>query len=142
VTAEHNKALVARLFDELVNKRNLSQISQFLTPDFKRHDIGRLFPDRIGTEGTKDHLSMLMGGIPDLRTELIDVVAEGDRVCARYVMYGTHKGELFGRPGTGKSVRWEGINIYRIADGKIAETWQLADGIRLLQQTGVLPREY
>jgi predicted ester cyclase len=139
VTPEQNKALVARVFEELINKRNFAQVPEFFVPDFKRHDIGRLFPDRFGSESTKDHVSMLIAGIPDLRMELIDVFAEGDRVCVRYVAYGTHTGELLGKHGTGKSVRWEGINIYRMADGKIAETWQLADALRLLQQIGVLP---
>jgi predicted ester cyclase len=141
MTSEHNKALVVKVFDEMLNNRNLSLVPQLLTPDFKRHDIGRLFPDRTGAESTKDHASMIFAGIPDLRADLIDVFAEGDRVCARYVAYGTHTGELLGRSGTGKSVRWEGVNIYRIADGKIAETWQLADAVRLLQQLGVLPQD-
>ena len=139
---EQNKALVARVFEELINKRNFSQVPEFFVPGFKRHDIGRLFPDRLGAESTKDHVSMLIAGIPDLRTELIDVFAGGDRVCVRYLAQGTHTGELLGKPGTGNRVRWEGINIYRMADGKIAETWQLADALQLLQQIGVLTGEY
>ncbi|WP_224245700.1 ester cyclase [Hyalangium gracile] len=139
MTPEQNKALVVRLFEELLNQRNVSRVSEFLSPGFERHDIGQLFPDRVGAEGTKDHVAMLLAGIPDIRMDLIDVFAEGDRVCARYVAHGTHTGELFGRPGTGNPVRWEGINIYRLVDGKIAETWQLADNLRLLRQIGVLP---
>lgn len=139
MTPEQNKALVVRVFEELINKRNFALVPEFFASDFKRHDIGRLFPDRSGAESPKDHVSMLIAGIPDLRTELIDVFAEGDRVCVRYVASGTHTGVLLGRPGTGKSVRWEGVNIYRMADSKIAETWQLADALRLLQQIGVLP---
>ncbi len=141
MTPEQNKALIARAFEELINKRNFALVPEFFRPDIKRHDIGRLFPDRFGSENTKAHLSMLIAGIPDLRTELIDVFAEGDRVCVRYMAHGTHTGELLGRPGTGKSVRWEGINIYRMADGKIAETWQLFDSLGLLQQIGALPQE-
>ena len=82
---------------------------------------------------------MLMAGIPDLHADIIDVVAAGDRVCVRYVASGTHQGELLGKPGSGKPVSWAGINIYRMADDRIAEVWQLADGVGLLQQIGVLP---
>ncbi|WP_224363384.1 ester cyclase [Hyalangium versicolor] len=138
MTPAQNKALVARLFEELINERNTSRVHEFLAPDFERHDIGQLFPDRSGAESTKEHVAMLFTGIPDLRMDVLDLVAEGDRVCARYVAYGTHTGELLGRPGSGKPVRWEGINIYRFVDGKIVETWQLGDGMRLLQQIGAL----
>jgi predicted ester cyclase len=139
MTLEQNKAFVVKVFEELVNKRDFSRLSEFFAPDFVRHDLGRLFPDRFGAEGPREHVSMLLAGIPDLRMELIDVFAQGDRVCVRYVASGTHTGELLGRAGSGKPVSWAGVNIYRMADGRIAEVWQLADGVGLLQQIGVLP---
>ena len=52
-----------------------------------------------------------------------DLVAEGDRVVARVTMSGTHRGEYAGMPGSGRAVRAEGIEIFRIARGKIAEGW-------------------
>jgi predicted ester cyclase len=140
MTPERNKAFLVNVFEVVVNNRDFSRLSEFFTPDFVRHDLGRLFPERFGTQGPKEHISMLLAGIPDLRSEIIDVFSEGDRVCVRYVATGTHTGELLGKPGTGKPLRWAGVNIYRIADdGRIAEVWQSADGVGLLQQIGVLP---
>ena len=67
------------------------------------------------------------------------MIAEGDKVAVRFTARGTHKGEFLGIPPTGKQVAWAGINIYRVASGKIAETWQLSDGLGLMQQLGVVP---
>jgi steroid delta-isomerase-like uncharacterized protein len=139
MTPEQNKAFVVKAFDELINKRDFSRLTEFFAPGFARHDLGRLFPDRFGAEGPREHVSMLLAAIPDLHSEIIDVFAEGDRVCVRYVASGTHTGELLGSPGSGKPVSWAGVNIYRMADGRIAEVWQLADGVGLLQKIGVLP---
>lgn len=139
MTPEQNKALVVKAFEELVNKRDFSRVSEFFTQGFVRYDLGRLFPERFGAEGPREHVSMLLAAIPDLRTELIDVFAAGDRVCVRYAASGTHTGELLGRHGSGKPVSWAGVNIYRMDDGRIAEVWQIADGVGLLEQIGVLP---
>jgi predicted ester cyclase len=68
-----------------------------------------------------------------------EMIAEGDRVMVRWTSHGTHRGELFGVPPTNKQVIYSGINIFRIADGKIAEIWDIVDSLWLWQQLGVLP---
>lgn len=142
MTPEQNKAIVARMLDETINRRNFAVVPELFTHDFRRHDIGHLFPDRYGTEGTKTHVSRLTDGIPDLHADIVGLFAEGDMVCMRYVAYGTHTGELLGKQPTGNPVRWEGVNIYRLVDGKIAETWQYADAMGLLRSIGALPTEH
>jgi predicted ester cyclase len=141
MTTEKNKETITRMVDELLNRQDFTHVSELIGPNFKRHDIGHLFPDRFGSEGTKDHVSRLRAGIPDLQAEILDLFAEGDRVCMRYVVRGTHTGELLGKQGTGNPVRWEGVNIYRMVDGKAVETWQFADALSLLRQIGALPSE-
>lgn len=66
-------------------------------------------------------------------------MAEGDRVVARIRAQGTHTGEIFGRPPTGKVVARPGISIYRIADGRIAEHWT-EQGQGILEQLGLEAR--
>ncbi len=68
-----------------------------------------------------------------------EMIAEGDRVMVRWTSRGTHQGESHGLPPTGKQVTNSGINIFRIADGKIAEVWDIYDRLWLWQQLGVLP---
>ncbi len=75
---------------------------------------------------------------PDLHVVIEDVVAEGDRVAARWTATGTHSGEFAGLPATGRAVRWGGIDIYRLVGGKVAEWWRNDDFIWLLKQLGKL----
>ncbi len=65
--------------------------------------------------------------------------AEEDKVVGRIVAYGTHEGELFGIPATGKSIRVSGIAIWPIRDGQIVEHWHETDELGLMQQLGVIP---
>jgi predicted ester cyclase len=68
-----------------------------------------------------------------------DLVAEGDKLTVRFTVEGTQQGELLGVPPTGKHFRISGIGIYRLAEGKFAETWEQTDLLGLMQQLGVLP---
>lgn len=68
-----------------------------------------------------------------------DMLAEEDRVMVRWTFYGTQQGEFAGLPATHRKVRYGGVNIFRIADGKIVEIWDTLDGLSLWQQLGVLP---
>jgi len=68
-----------------------------------------------------------------------DMLAEDDRVMVRWTFYGTQQGEFAGLPATHRQVNYAGINIFRIADGKIVEIWDLLDRLSLWQQLGVLP---
>lgn len=68
-----------------------------------------------------------------------EMIAEEDRVMVRWTFYGTHQGEFAGLPATHRQISYAGVNIFRIADGKIVEIWDLLDGLALWQQLGVLP---
>jgi len=76
---------------------------------------------------------------PDLEYTQEDLIAEGDRVVERWTARGTHKGALFGIPPTGKQITSTGILIHRIVDGKIVAFVEVADGLGLMQQLGVVP---
>jgi predicted ester cyclase len=64
------------------------------------------------------------------------MVAEGDAVVVRLVVEGTHRGNLLGIPATGRRVRWDAVDIYRLSDGKIAEEWAADDTAAVLYQVG------
>ncbi|MEZ4860991.1 MAG: ester cyclase [Caldilineaceae bacterium] len=68
-----------------------------------------------------------------------EILAEEDRVMVRWTFYGVQQGEFAGLPATHRQVRYGGVNIFRIADGKIIEIWDLLDRLSLWQQLGVLP---
>jgi steroid delta-isomerase-like uncharacterized protein len=67
------------------------------------------------------------------------MLAEGDRVVAQWTFRGVHQGEFHGLPATHREVAWSGINIFRLADGKIAEVWDISDRLWMWQQLSVLP---
>ena len=67
------------------------------------------------------------------------VLGEGDLVAVRWTYTGTHQGEFQGAAPTGRQATWSGISIFRIACGRIAETWSEADHLGRLQQLGLVP---
>jgi predicted ester cyclase len=90
-------------------------------------------------ESFKQAIQMWRIAFPDLEYTLEDLIAEGDRVVERWACRGTHKGALFGIPPTGKQITSTGILIHRIVDGKIVAFVEVADGLGLMQQLGVVP---
>jgi len=78
-------------------------------------------------------------GLPDVHFTVDDIIAEGDKVAARWTSTGTHKGELMGIPSTGKKVMVTGIVINHFADGKIVDDWESYDILGMMQQLGVIP---
>lgn len=90
----------------------------------------------VGVEAFKAFLTELFAGLPDNSVSVDETVAEGDRVACRWTMRGTHNGELFGFPATGRSVQISGFTIYRIANGKVVEETGAGNTLGLLQQLG------
>jgi predicted ester cyclase len=80
-----------------------------------------------------------IAAFPDLRNDLQDVFASGDKVVARVRVTGTNQGEFMGMPATGKSIDLEAIDIVRFGDGKAVEHWGAMDGMEMMQQLGAVP---
>src|SRR4030065_2294667 len=76
---------------------------------------------------------------PDLHITTDLLVAEGDKVTKVWTANSTHNGEFLGIPATGNRIVIKGIEVFRIADGKIAEVWVNMDNLGMLQQLGVIP---
>ena len=78
-------------------------------------------PAPLDGEGWQAFTAAFLAGFPDLRLVLEDVLAEGDRVAARWTFRGTHGGEFLGIAPTGKPVSMSAVEVNRVADGKVAE---------------------
>lgn len=131
------KALVRRHDDDIINQHDLSALERDLAADAIDHAAA---PNaRPGIEGARDWLTSIIAAFPDVRATIEDIVAEGDRVVIRKVWTGTHDGPFMGVAPTGKKIRFEGIVIWRIEDGKLAERWAQIDRLGLMQQLGVIP---
>ncbi len=91
-----------------------------------------LDPDRV-----KRVLAMMNSAFPDLRVDQADSVTEGDKVAFRWIMSGTHQGELMGIAPTGERIVVMGMDIVRIEDGEILDYWGEFDVTGLLRQLGI-----
>ena len=136
MSTEDNKALVRRLYEEVLNQGKLALIDELCAPDFVYHNASTTIQ---GREPYKQFLSIYLTASPDLHFTMEDEVAEGDKVVTRYTTRGTHLGPFMGIPPTGTHVIVTGIAITRIANGKAIEEWANADELGLLQQLGVVP---
>jgi len=132
---EANKELVRAYTRTVFNEHQTDRASEFLAPEVKWHG---------GTLGTVDGLANVaamlrgfVGALPDLTATEQDLVAEGDTVAVRYVVEATHKGDLMGIPATGRRVRWDAFDVYRVADGKIVEEWAGDDLLAFIHNLGV-----
>jgi predicted ester cyclase len=133
---EANKRIMQRLMDEVWTKGNLDAADELFSADHTSPDAPTLPP---GPAGTKMIAGMFRTAFPDLKVEVLEMMASGDRVAARLRETGTHKGDLMGIAPTGKSVDFGEMAILRIANGKIAESWYQPDMPTLMQQLGVMP---
>jgi steroid delta-isomerase-like uncharacterized protein len=95
--------------------------------------------ETTGAEAVREVFARLHRAFPDLHITIEDLVKEGDKIVSRNTVTGTQRGEYMGIPPTGKSVTYNGIFIFRFADGRIAETWGVVDVVSQMKQLGVIP---
>ena len=132
---DENKQVVRRFYEELWNRGNLDAADELVAPDYVRHDL-RPGDAPPGPAGQKAVAEKFRAAFPDVSLEVEALVAEGDLVVARWTMFGTHIGAWGDSAPTGRSVRFSGVNFFRIADHKIAEIWNVRDDLGLREQLG------
>jgi predicted ester cyclase len=133
---EDNKAIVRRFFQEGPSKGNLAAAGELLSPNFSLHTP---LPSSPGIQGMKEIITDCRAAFEHLDVTVEDMVAEGDKVAARFTACGTHQGSFMNLPPTGKPITMTGIEIVRIEDGKIAELWGEANLLGLRVQLGIVP---
>ncbi len=136
-TAE-NKALVQRLIEEGINGDRMAVIEELIAPTFVSNSESM---PAAGVEGFKQVLEMFRVAFPDLKFTPDYYVAEGDYVVTWGRFEGTHNGPLEGIPPTGKAVQVIDIDLWRIENGRVAESWTHFDQAGLMQQLGVAMQE-
>ena len=133
---EGNKAIAYRFAEEW-NKGNLEGAVALMDENIVDHNPG---PGQApGKAGAKQSLAAFFTAFPDLKITNDFVLADDDRVVDHGTARGTHKGNLFGIPATNKPVEITYTDIYRIANGKIAELWHIEDVPAIMVQIGAMP---
>jgi steroid delta-isomerase-like uncharacterized protein len=92
-----------------------------------------------GKEGMRQLMTIYFSSFMPQHVDVHDIVAEGDRVAVRHTHHLTHNGEFAGIPPTGRELVVEGIEMYRVRDGKVSEMWHHDDFLGLMQQIGAIP---
>lgn len=141
MSAEENKVTVRRLAEEVFNKGGMSVVPELIAHDYVYNSP---FGEFKGPLGFLLFAAMTRSAFPDIHMTIDDMVAEGDKVVISWNVSGTHQGPLQEGnlkeiPPTGKKVKWTGITIYRIVDGKVIEEKCEENTLGLMRQIGVVP---
>ncbi len=125
--ADENKLLVWRLVDEAVRERNFDVLDEIAAGEF--------------AEMAKRWVSPFQSAFPDFEMEIVDLIAEGEQVVARFKCSGTHLGEWLGVPATGR--RFESVDeiyIFGVQDGRLVSALGVEDNLSRLRQLGITPQ--
>jgi hypothetical protein len=137
MAAEDNKALMTRFIEEVWNNGNLDAADDIFDPQATTPGI----PLPPGPEGAKVIARTFRSAFPDFHITIEDLVADGERVAARFTQTGTHQGPFMGAAPTGRSIRVTEIAIIRVVGGKVVESWYETDTLSLYQQVGLIPQQ-
>lgn len=131
---EVTKETVQRGFDVL-NDRDREAFVNLHRADAVLHAFGQEFR---GVDEIVANQFGILEAFPDATLTPEDLLAEGDRVAARWTFTGTHEGELQGIDPTGETVAFSVMGIFEVEDGKISEVWLEFDQLDLMEQLGVV----
>jgi predicted ester cyclase len=133
MSIENNKNIVRR-YQDAYNSANYEALAEVVAADVRTPNIvPGMSP---GLEGAITVHQTTLLGMPDYYTKIEDLIAEGDKVVARVTMTGTHTGDFWGVPPTGRRVNLTAMYIVRIEGGIIVEHWGEEDGIKVFRQLG------
>jgi steroid delta-isomerase-like uncharacterized protein len=138
-TIAANKRIGRLVLEDMWGKGRLDIADAYYAPDYVDHvGKGPEAGEVRGAAGIKQAVTMFRTAFPDLTYTVEDEIAEGDLVMARFSARGTHLGTFLGVAPTGRTITYTGIDVNRIRDGRIVQSWVQYDALGLLQQLGVV----
>jgi predicted ester cyclase len=121
---EKEKALVCRLVDQVINGGKLDLVEELFAPEL--------------AEPVRQAFTSFRAAFPDWREEIVDMVAEGDKVAVRFRCSGTLQGEFMGVKPNGRRQEVDEVFFLRVQDGRFVEYWVLEDNLARLRQLGAI----
>lgn len=125
--SDQNKLVARQFVERFLNTADPAVLDDLTTPGYIDHDL----PSGITP---RQSVTVFRAAFPDARFTVEDVIGESDRVAVRYRIEGTHTGDFFGMPASGKRIRIGGISIYRLSGGRLTEAWVQYDQAGLMGQ--------
>ncbi len=127
-----NIALLKRFYDEVVNGGKIAEIDNIWAPDMVWQMGGTVIS---GREAYKEMAQASVGGsFTEMHLDVLDIFSANDKVVVRFTNSGLNTGKFNGMGPSGKRAKWNGIGIYRIENGMIAEAWFNEDFLNMYQQ--------
>ncbi|MEV5321998.1 ester cyclase, partial [Streptomyces sp. NPDC052687] len=130
-----NHHTLVQSFVDMINNHDVSTMEEHTAPGHLDHNPAVA----DGIDANRAFWVQVFSAFPDLKAELHDVIAEGDRVAARLEYSATHQGTFLGIPASGRPVNFQSIDIWRVQDGLLAEHWDQLNMDDLFRQLGVDP---
>lgn len=128
---ENNRDLV-RKYSAAWSTGQVGDLEKIMASDFRCHFIDGI--EWTGIEGAKNAISNIRQSFPDWNEEIVDIIAEGDKVVTRFKSTGTHKGKFDGIDSTGIKITIFEVSICRIVNGKLVEQWGFPDALSFNNQ--------
>lgn len=126
------KSLVRRFYSELWNAWSVRALEELISPDIVFH--GSIGTAVKGIEEFRQYVNRIRSAFPDFHNHIEELIAEGAKVAAKLTYTGTHQGELFGFPGTGRKITYPGLAIFEFNEGKIVRGYVLGNTESLKRQ--------
>jgi steroid delta-isomerase-like uncharacterized protein len=129
-----NEQVVEAFLQDVVNEHNGGDAANYLNADVQ------WYGGTVGTVTGSSNVAGLFAGVvaafPDVHVTINDIFGQGDQVVVRVVVSGTQEGAILGIPASGRHVQWDGVDVYRLSDGKISNIWAGDDWTAILNDTG------
>lgn len=137
MSTDNTPERVARDFITAVNDRDYAALSDVLSESMTWIDPSIPAGEVHGSDGFETMLREIVVGFPDFHIEILDIVADGNIVMAELLYTGTHEGEFFGLPPTGRAIEFQGMEKYQIESGKLERGRVYISDAELKEQLGL-----
>lgn len=124
------EAIVRRYWSDVWTYGSVETVAELYHPECRHYGA-------FSIEGFQRNVTRSFEGMPDLRTEIIELVSTDEVVVSRVIYHGTHTGVYFGLEPTGRTIEITGMDMFRIRDGLIVEHWHEADHDGMFRQLGL-----
>jgi steroid delta-isomerase-like uncharacterized protein len=138
MSPEENVQIMRRWFQEVWNEGRMQTIHELFSPEGVARGQESPEGELHGPKEFEGFVRKIRGAFPDMKLEVEDVFATGDKGVLRWSGVMKHTGDAMGMPASGRTVRLRGITLVRFAGGKVVESWDNWDQLGMLQQIGAL----
>ncbi|PVZ70173.1 ester cyclase [Pelagibaculum spongiae] len=138
---ERNKQTVAKIYSICWNNGDMEEIDKVFDDNVEHDQFLEDWPK--GKEGFKTLVKFWRTAFPDIKEEALEIIGEGNKVASRFRLSGTHLGDFYGIPGTGRKIDILGAEIFEFnEDGKVIKYFYHEDTMGLFMQIGLLPLDH